>query len=291
MIWPERSSQLGQELHALKSQMETQEVIRQYLLGLLPQEQAGELEEQLFIDGELYEELLIAEDELVDQFLAGEMSEREREAIERHFLRAPGRQEQFLFAGALKKYISATASQAVKDLGTRQQTINESPSGERREKTSLLSRLFPRNPALAYPLAGALVLIIVGGIWLVSRMVNRSNQPQTVWAIELTPGLQRDDSGIKSFVIPANIDAVRLQLDLAEDQYKSYQAVVQDIDGRSVITGNNLKAQSASGRQIVAVDVEPARLAPGDYRVKLSGLSDSGTLENLESYPFKVLKK
>lgn len=291
MIWPERSSQLGQELRALKLQMEIQEVIRQYLLGLLPQDQAGELEEQLFTDGELYEELLIAEDELVDQFLAGEMSEQEREAVERHFLQAPGRQEQLLFAGALKKYVSATAPRAVKDLGAGQQTINEAPSGEPREKTSLLSRLFPRNPALAYSLAGALVLIIVGGIWLVSRMVNRSNQPQTVWAIELAPGLQRDGGGIKSFVIPVNVDAVRLQLDLAEDQYKSYEAVVLDIDGRSVSTGNNLKAQSANGRQIVALDVEPARLAAGDYRVKLSGLSAGGNLENLGSYPFKVLKK
>lgn len=271
----------------MQTQMETKEAIRQYLLGLLPQEQAGELEEQLFIDGELFEELLIAEDELVDQFLAGEMSEREREAVERHFLRAPGRQEQLLFAGALKKYISATAPQAVKDPGARQQT----PPGKRPEKTSLLSRLFPRNPALAYPLAAALVLTIVGGIWLASRMVNRSNQPQTVWAIELTPGLQRDDGEIKSFVIPANIDAVRLQLDLTEDQYKSYEAFVQGIDGRSVITRNNLKAQSANGRRIVAVDVEPARLAAGDYRVKLSGLSASGNLENLDSYPFKVLKK
>jgi hypothetical protein len=290
MIWPKRSFKLGQELPALKSQMETQQAIRQYLLGLLAQEQAVELEERLLIDGELYEELLIAEDELVDQFLSGEISEREREAVERHFLRAPVRQEQLLFAGALKKYVSANA-QAVKDLGTRQETTSESPSGERRKKTSLLSRLFPRNPALAFSLACALVLIIVGGIWLANRFRNRTNEPQTVWAIELTPGLQRDDGGIKSLAIPGNIDAVRLQLDLAEDQYQSYEAVVLDIDGRTVTTRKNLKAQSANGRRIVTVDVEPALLTPGDYRVKLSGLSASGSLESLGSYPFKVLKK
>jgi hypothetical protein len=275
----------------LKSQIEEQQEIRQYLLGILAQEHAVELEERLLIDRELYEELLIAEDELVDQFLNGEIPDGERETVETHFLRAPGRQEQLLFARALKKYVSAHAPQAVKDPGARQEA-RESPSDERdREKESLLSRLFPRSPALVFSLACALLLIVVGGIWLSNRLGSRPNQPQTVWAVELTPGLQRDDGGIRNFAIPANIDAVRLQLDLAENQYQSYEAVVLDVDGRSVTTRKNLKAQSANGHQIVPVDVDPALLAPGDYRVKLSGLSAGGSLENLGSYPFKVLKK
>jgi hypothetical protein len=291
MIWPERSSKLGQELHTLRSQIETQPTIRRYLLGLLGQEQAAELEEQLLIDGELYEELLIAEDELVDQFLSGEMSEPEREAVEAHFLRAPGRQEQLLFAGALKKYLAANAPQAVDAPRAQHETTDESCSRQRQKKTFLLSRLFARNPALAVSLAGALVLMIVGGLWLANRIVNRPHQPQTVWAIELTPGLVRDDGVIKSFAVPANTDAVRLQLDLAEDQHKSYEAVILDIDGRIVTSGNNIKAESISGRHMVLVDVPAALLTPGDYRVRLSGLSANGSVENLGSYPFKVLKK
>ncbi len=258
--------------------METQQAIRQYLLGILAQEQAVELEERLLIDSELYEELLIAEDELVDQFLSGEMSDAERETV-----RAPGRQEQLLFARTLKEYVSTNGPQAVKNPGAQQKTADE--------RRSWLSRLFPRYPALAFSLAGALVLIIIGGIWLANRISNRRNESQAVWAIELTPGLQRDAGGIKSFAIPANIDAVRLQLDLPEGQYQSYEAIILDVDGRSVTTRKNLKAQSANGHQIVLLDVEAALLTPGDYRVKLSGLSTSGSLESLGSYPFKVLKK
>lgn len=253
------------------------------MLGILPQDQAVELEERLLIDGELYEELLIAEDELVDQFLSGEMPDGERETVETHFLRAPGRQEHLLFARALRKYVSTNGPQAVNNSGAQQKTVDE--------RRSWLPRLFPRYPALAFSLGGALVLIIVGGIWLANRISNRLHEPQTVWAIELTPGLQRDEGGIKSFAIPANLDAVRLQLDLPEGQYQSYEAIVLDVDGRSVTTRKNLKAQSANGHQIVLLDVEAALLAPGDYRVKLSGLSASGSLESLGSYPFKVLKK
>jgi hypothetical protein len=188
-----------------------------------------------------------------------------------------------LFARALKKYVSTNGPQAVRNPGAQQQTIDE--------RQSWLSRLFPRYPALAFSLAGALVLIIVGGIWLANRISNRPHEPQTVWAIELTPGLQRDEGGIKKFAIPANSDAVRLQLDLPEGQYQSYDAVVLDVDGRSVTASKNLKAQTANGHLIVPLDVEPALLTPGDYRVKLSGLSASGRLESLGSYPFKVLKK
>jgi hypothetical protein len=39
------------------------------------------------------------------------------------------------------------------------------------------------------------------------------------------------------------------------------------------------------------VDVPAALLTPGEYRVRLSGLSANGSVENLGSYPFKVLKK
>jgi hypothetical protein len=279
---------LGQEIETLKSQVETQQAMRRYLLGLLTQEQVAQLEEQLLIDGELYEELLIAEDELIDQFLSGEISEPEREAAEVHFLRAPGRQEQLLFASALKQYLATNAPLVVD--GARLETTDESRSGQRQKKTSLFSRLFPRNPALAVSLAAALVLIIVGAIWLASRIVNRSHQPQTVWAIELTPGLVRGDGGIKSFAVPANTDAVRLQLDLAEDQYKSYEALILDIDGRTVASGKNITAESVNGRHIVSLDVPAALLTPGDYGVRLSGLSANGSVENLGSYPFKVLK-
>src|SRR5216684_8868777 len=123
--------------------METQQAIRKYLLGILAQEQAEELEERLLIDGELYEELLIAEDDLVDQFLSGEMTAREREGIETHFLRASGRQEQLRFASTLKRYVSAHGPQTVGDFEARQETVVEPyPSGQDPGKGPLLSRLF-----------------------------------------------------------------------------------------------------------------------------------------------------
>jgi hypothetical protein len=273
----------------LKSQIEAQKEIRQYLLGTLSPEQAAEFEARLLIDTEIYEELLIAEDELIDQFIEGEIAPAEREAVEKHFLQTPERMKQLTFARMLKSYVSANTSPTpeVSEPKPRAESVSVDPL----KKRSFRTLLFPRNPALGFSLAGALLLIIIGGVWMANRLLNRTSQPQTVWAVELTPGLQRDGGEITSFAIPGTADITRLELDLSDDQYPSYQVEVLDIDGRSVMTGKNLKAQTAKGRRIVQLEVKSALLSPGAYRAKLSGLSADGKLESLETYPFKILRK
>ena len=58
----------------MKSHAKEQETIRQYLLGLLPPEEMSQLEERLLANSAFYEELLIVEDELVDEYFADELA-------------------------------------------------------------------------------------------------------------------------------------------------------------------------------------------------------------------------
>src|ERR1700682_2490180 len=83
-----------------------QETIRLYLLGQAPLEDSSKVEERLLTDGEFYQELLIVEEELIDRYLSGELSESERESFEPHFLLPPERQQKLRFARSLKKYVS-----------------------------------------------------------------------------------------------------------------------------------------------------------------------------------------
>lgn len=277
----------------MKSQAEPQPPTRQYLLGTLSQEQLAEFEERLLTDVGLYEELLMAEDELIDQFLGGELSAPERERIESHFLRTPERQEHLRFARTLRRYVSAHQPQVDELVGVAQIAAAEElpqiavtpPS-----KRSFLSTLFPRSPALAFSLACALLLVIAGGVWLAISLRRQTNGPQNLFAVELAPGLTRSGE-IMEFAIPPEYDAVRLQLDLPEDQNPSYEAVLQDADGRTLTTNKNLRTQSANGRPAVFVDVTRNLMPSGDYRVKLSGLSVKGEAESLGSYSFRVLSK
>jgi CHAT domain-containing protein len=85
-----------------------QREIRLYLLGRLePEHLAERVEERLMTEPDYYEELLVTEDELTDQYLSGELSAGERDAFERYFLRSPERVRRLRFAQAFDGYVSA----------------------------------------------------------------------------------------------------------------------------------------------------------------------------------------
>src|ERR1043165_877806 len=91
----------------------THDDLKQWLLGLLPQAEGQALEERLISDAELYEELLIVEEELIDDYIAGELTTEERKSFESYFMNSPERQEQFRIANALRVYIDDSREPAV----------------------------------------------------------------------------------------------------------------------------------------------------------------------------------
>src|SRR5437016_8930062 len=72
-----------------------------YLLGNLPDEQLARVEAS-FIDDEAYEQFLLAEQDLIDKYLTGELTSRERQLFEDHYLDAsPDRLEKVAKAKAV----------------------------------------------------------------------------------------------------------------------------------------------------------------------------------------------
>jgi anti-sigma factor RsiW len=69
----------------------------QYLLGDLPSEAREELEERLFTEPGLGEELHAAADDLIHAYLAGELSRLDRRRFESYFLDTPRHRERFAF--------------------------------------------------------------------------------------------------------------------------------------------------------------------------------------------------
>jgi tetratricopeptide (TPR) repeat protein len=79
-------------------------VLRSYLLGTLTSEQpAREIEERLLTEDDFLEQVNLAEDELIDAYLDGQLNDDELAAFERHFLRAVERQRKLRFSRALRK--------------------------------------------------------------------------------------------------------------------------------------------------------------------------------------------
>src|SRR5690349_21603493 len=81
--------------------------MRTYLLGTLDSALKTELEERILYAPEVYEELLMAEEELIDQYVAGGLSKLERQQFETHFLITAERQNKLRFGQLLKRYLSS----------------------------------------------------------------------------------------------------------------------------------------------------------------------------------------
>lgn len=76
-------------------------ITRQYLLGVLPDEDVSRLEEDFFADDQVFEEIQIAEDDLVDAYVCGKLSESDRQLFEQNLSKLPRLAERVKFAEVL----------------------------------------------------------------------------------------------------------------------------------------------------------------------------------------------
>jgi hypothetical protein len=129
--------------------------MKRYLLGELAEPEQQALEERLMTSDEYFDQLLIAEDDLVDEYLRGTLSAREKERFNGHFLCTPERRHKLNFSRSLQRYVATHAE-------TQRRTVWGWPGFPN------LQRLPHR--ILEWSLAAALSLIVLGGGWLTYRI-------------------------------------------------------------------------------------------------------------------------
>ena len=69
-----------------RSEYDDDQLLVRFLLGELPDDDAGELEQAVLTDGGLFEKLRRIEDDLVDAYVRGELEARQARSFERRFL-------------------------------------------------------------------------------------------------------------------------------------------------------------------------------------------------------------
>ena len=78
-------------------------LIRRYLLGQLSEDERDQLEEKMMADNDLFNAMLLAEDEIVEQYLDAELSRKDRASFERSFLTTRDGRRQVALNHALEK--------------------------------------------------------------------------------------------------------------------------------------------------------------------------------------------
>lgn len=251
------------------------EVLRSYLLGTLEAEARAEFEEKLLCDPEAYEELLLLEEELIDQYVAGSLSEAERQQFETHFLITAERQKKLRFGQLLKRYLSSQTVPVLYENVAVPHPIKTLPSGR---FVSLLGF--------------AVIVAALMGIGLLSWFaVRKPGQQATVQqdssrlvVVPLAPG-PVEAQGVP---VPPHGFSVKLELALDNAKFKSYKSEL--FRENKPLQTNALKMETKGAQRIVPLTITGETLSPGEYQVKLSGVSDSGEDEFIDNYSFRVTK-
>jgi hypothetical protein len=304
-------------------------LVRKYLLGQLPKRELERFEAGLLLDDQYYETLTAledeVEDELIDEYLNGELTDPEREHFERIFLKIPERAHKL-------KVIKALKEQAV---GT--------PEPVYAVKWTPLAAVF-QNPIVGLSMAAALLLAMLCCLWLAIRSNRLENQlrfaqsqgqsedaalkqqldqmgknneeltaklraseeqlaalkergtqtPTSTFASVILFSSRRSGSqGISTLHLTPGTTEARLTLnveDVDPKDYKRFRAVVKKRSGAEVWRSENVRLQTRGTRARTTLTLPIKSLPEGEYTVDLDGETNDNQFEPVALYSFRVAK-
>ena len=288
---------------------EEQQYAREFLLGYLAEGERQIVEERLMTDPKYMELVLRAESELMEDYIALELSEDDRKRFDKYVLTNSRQVEQLALTRGLR-------SSARVDAAANSPPIVESSTGGTTE-TRWTKILHAKIWAVNAVVVAAVILVTIVGIaaFIVLRTQSgeNSNQQgslgQEVARLNaqqnldpeailhgsiigpLKPGLSRDDENSNRFVIPTTEKISQLRLQIGNGQYQAYRAELQTGEGQEIVTLTDLREKQINGERLVVIYL-PARIVPpGDYQLRLTGVNQNNQLEYIGRYTFRVVGK
>lgn len=304
---------------------------REYLLGTLSDEESVRLEKEFFSADKAFEEVEIAEDELIDEYLGDDLSRAERDQFQKHLLGKSQITEKIEFAKLLRQASQAAAPRSIKP-----------------EPVSWWISLvaFFSTPQRLGGAFAVLALVVAGGFlfadWLRLRDESRrlvaeraelqrqndslegqlqtekrqltderqsvealgtrleealNNLPDRADAVALLtplflyPGGSRSSGGSNDLIVPSKLSIVRLQLALESNDYPRYTAVVSKVEGPVAFRKTNLKPATKQSISVIDLRFPSTVLSNGDYIVNVDGVRPPGDSTFVATYNFRAVNK
>ena len=287
------------------------DLIRRFLLGKLDQEERQLVEESFVTDAETREQILMAEDDLVEEYLDDSLSPDDRSQFLQHYLCAPRQRRKLRIAESLRAQAVNTANESVSA------STLELPAGRERrvsdEKRSSRFKLGWHNSLILLPLAAAVIIaLVIGVIWLIQLRQANTQTAQEHSAIErelaelnapadgslaptqflsfaLPPISIRSLQPPAELTLPTKATVVELWLLWNETKdFQSYQAMLKKTGAPEQFTIRNLSVENKPQGKAVRLRIPVHILTRGVYEVILSGVSADGKTSEPSDYTFTV---
>ena len=137
--------------------VDNEKLISQYLLGELPEEQQVEIEDRAFSDKDYLATITTVENDLIDEYVRGELSPSDRQRFESRFLASAERRKRVEFAKALRTAFSESKAP--------EKNVASTATGWS-WRESLYAFLNGLNPAARLAFAAAAILVVAGAALL-----------------------------------------------------------------------------------------------------------------------------
>ncbi|HBL27184.1 MAG TPA: hypothetical protein DD490_10150 [Acidobacteria bacterium] len=262
--------------------MHDEDRLRSYLLGLLNEDQADEIERRLLAEGELFELAEAVEGDLLTAALAGELPSPQRGHLLRRLTASPGGRSRLALARGLA--VLGRDARSLDGVSLR-----------------LLERPAVRAAALAASLALAVGVFQLVTTTAVPGTENGANTiAQALPQVDPAPlllqlaltGVRSGGSGIPHLEIPAGAPReVRLQLPLDPGETStSFEVTARDAATREVVAAYpQVTARNTGGRRSIVLSLSSGQLHSGGlYEIEVRGLGPAGD-ELLGKPTFKVI--
>lgn len=316
------------------SQQSRQEAAKRYLLGTLSDEERDQLEQRYFSDTPEFDEIEIAEDDLVDAYVRNNLTAAERQRFETVASSSPHLLERVEFAKLLSQKTTASPSPAKEE---------EVP------KPGRWRRLFAFDPPARLAFGFGVLLVLLGGLlvfgaWLQVRrtsdaiaareatleqrrqeierlaaqtkasneqraselqaqeaqlkaqqqatqeVIREPNQSTLgfVQTLFLRAGTTRGGGGNSDLALRQNTSRIRFNIDVTGSDSRRYRATIFDPDLKAVSRPRIVTPRKTGSGDFLIFEIPAKGLSPGDYSVRVEGLTATGEVENNNDYPFRL---
>ncbi len=300
---------------------DNKDTLVRYLLGDLPEQEMERLAEEYFVRDEAWEALNTVESDLIDAYVRGELPQELRQKFMAHFINSPARQERVEFAKILMNSVVREQAGAS---GT--ETRKWARWRKARPPAHWIHRPAIRFSLIAAGLltAGLMAVVTVQNRQLRDELkktqfaqtelqrqlelarqqaANHNTDPRNTKpeaplllsheiptiSIVLSPGVLRTSHEGPTLPLTTVQSSMVLILDLEQDRYAAYEAVIKTAGGKSIKRITGLKSQPVQDNEkAVALKVPAQLLKRDDYVVTLFGLRENGRPEPVDAYTFSV---